>query len=41
MPAALVIDGAGRVVYSYRSTRIDDRARPAAIAASLKTPADS
>jgi peroxiredoxin len=41
MPAALVIDGAGRVVYGYRSRRIDERARPAAIAASLRTRADS
>jgi peroxiredoxin len=40
MPAALVIDGAGRIVYAYRSRRIDERAQPAAIAASLRAPAD-
>jgi peroxiredoxin len=40
MPAALVIDGTGRIVFAYRSRRIDERARPAAIAASSRVPAD-
>jgi peroxiredoxin len=35
MPAALVIDGAGKIVFAYRSTRVDDRARPADILDSL------
>ena len=35
MPAALVIDGAGKIVFAYRSTRVDDRARPADILNSL------
>jgi len=35
MPSALVIDGSGRIVFAYRSTRVDDRARPADILASL------
>jgi peroxiredoxin len=35
MPAALVIDGAGRIVFAYRSTRVDDRAQPAEILNSL------
>jgi len=35
MPAALVIDGAGKIVFAYRSTRLDDRARLADILESL------
>lgn len=35
MPAALVIDGSGRIVFAHRSTRVDDRPRPADILASL------
>ena len=35
MPAALVIDGAGRIRYVHRSTRVDDRPRPSDILASL------
>jgi peroxiredoxin len=35
MPATLVIDGSGKIVFAYRSTRVDDRARPADILASL------
>lgn len=35
MPAALVIDGSGRVVFAHRSTRVDDRPRPTDILASL------
>jgi peroxiredoxin len=31
MPAALVIDDSGRIVYAHRSTRVDDRPRPAEI----------
>lgn len=35
MPAALVIDGSGRIRYARRSTRVDDRPRPSEILASL------
>lgn len=35
MPSALVIDTAGKIVFVYRSTRVDDRPRPADILASL------
>lgn len=35
MPAALVIDRSGRVTFARRSTRVDDRPRPADILASL------
>ena len=35
MPAALVIDSTGKIVFAYRSTRLDDRARPADILDSL------
>jgi len=36
MPAALVIDKSGKIIYAYRSTRLDDRARSADILANLK-----
>jgi peroxiredoxin len=39
MPAALVIDGWGRIVYAHRSTHVDDRPRPADILASLPSAA--
>jgi peroxiredoxin len=35
MPSALVIDTSGKIVFVYRSTRVDDRPRPADILASL------
>jgi peroxiredoxin len=35
MPAALVIDGTGRIRYAHRSTRVDDRPRPSDVLASL------
>lgn len=35
MPAAVVIDSSGIVVYSYRATRVDDRPDPDRILASL------
>jgi hypothetical protein len=35
MPAAIVIDSSGTVVYSYRATRVDDRPDPERILASL------
>ena len=35
MPGALVVDDTGRVVFSYRSPRIDIRARPQEIISSL------
>ena len=31
MPAALVVDRSGKIVFAHRSTRLDDRARPADI----------
>lgn len=37
MPAALVIDRSGKIIFAYRSTRLDDRVRPADILASLKS----
>ena len=37
MPTALVIDTSGKIVYIYRSTRVDDRALPADIIASLQS----
>lgn len=36
MPAALVVDDAGIVVYAHRSTRVDDRPAPDQILASLR-----
>jgi peroxiredoxin len=36
MPAAIVIDGLGRVMYAHRSLRVDDRPRPADILAALR-----
>lgn len=36
MPAALVIDGSGRIRFAHRSTRVDDRPRPSDILASLR-----
>jgi peroxiredoxin len=36
MPAALVVDGAGKIVFAHRSIHLDDRVRPADILASLK-----
>jgi peroxiredoxin len=35
MPSALVLDTSGKIVFVYRSTRVDDRPRPANILASL------
>jgi hypothetical protein len=35
MPAAVVIDSFGTVVYSYRATRVDDRPDPDRILANL------
>lgn len=35
MPSALVIDTSGKIVFVYRSTRVDDRPRPADMLASL------
>ena len=35
MPAALVIDGSGRISFAHRSTRVDDRPRATDIVASL------
>jgi peroxiredoxin len=35
MPSALVINTSGKIVFVYRSTRVDDRPRPADILASL------
>jgi hypothetical protein len=35
MPAALVIDRSGLIVFAHRSTRVDDRPRQADILASL------
>lgn len=35
MPSALVINASGKIVFVYRSTRVDDRARPADIIASF------
>jgi peroxiredoxin len=35
MPAALVIDDSGRIVYAFRADRVDERARPNDILASL------
>lgn len=37
MPAVLVIDRFGKIIFAYRSTRLDDRARPADILGSLKS----
>jgi peroxiredoxin len=37
MPAALVIDKSGKIVFAYRSTRLDKRARPADILANLSS----
>lgn len=35
MPAALVVDASGRIVFAQRSTRVDDRPRPSEVLASL------
>jgi peroxiredoxin len=35
MPAAIVVDRSGRITYAYRSTRVDDRAAPYEVLASL------
>jgi peroxiredoxin len=35
MPAAIVADDSGRILYAYRSNRIDERATPAQILSSL------
>jgi peroxiredoxin len=35
MPAALVIDPAGRIADTFRADRVDERARPKDILASL------
>jgi len=37
MPSALVIDGSGKIIFAYRSTRVDDRARPSEILANLQS----
>jgi hypothetical protein len=36
MPAALVVDGSGRILYAFRARRVDERARPPDILASLE-----
>jgi peroxiredoxin len=36
MPAALVVDASGRIVYAFRARRVDDRASPRDILASLE-----
>jgi peroxiredoxin len=36
MPAALVIDRSGKIIFAYRSTRLDNWARPADILANLQ-----
>jgi peroxiredoxin len=36
MPAALVVDASGRIAYAFRARRVDDRAHPRDILASLK-----
>jgi peroxiredoxin len=36
MPAALVVDASGRIVYAFRARRVDERARPADIIASFE-----
>jgi len=35
MPAAVVVDGSGRIRYAHRSTQVDDRPKPAEILASV------
>ena len=37
MPVALVIDKSGKIIFAYRSTRLDERAKPADILASLQS----
>jgi peroxiredoxin len=37
MPAALVIDQSGKIIFAYRSTRLDNRAQPTDIPASLQS----
>jgi peroxiredoxin len=37
MPTALVVDPSGRIVYAFRARRVDQRARPDDILASLRT----
>lgn len=37
MPAALVIDRSGKINFAYRSTQLDNRARPADILANLES----
>jgi peroxiredoxin len=36
MPAALVVDASGRIAYAFRARRVDERARPRDILASLE-----
>ena len=36
MPAALVVDASGRITYAFRARRVDERARPREILASLE-----
>lgn len=36
MPAALVVDASGRIVYAFRARRVDERARPGDILAALE-----
>ena len=36
MPAALVVDASGRIAYAFRARRVDERARPREILASLE-----
>jgi hypothetical protein len=36
MPAALVVDASGRIAYAFRARRVDERARPDDILASLE-----
>ena len=36
MPASIVVDASGRIVFAFRARRVDDRARPRDILASLK-----
>jgi peroxiredoxin len=38
MPTALVVDASARVVYAFRSRRVDERARPSDIIAALDAP---
>jgi len=38
MPAALVVDASGRIVYAFRARRVDERPRPGDILAALERP---